>query len=71
MFAHDGSYSDCKNVENRTISDKILKDRVYENAKNCKYDGCQGALASMVYKFFGKEIVSVISLNEGTSWRIT
>ena len=32
------------------ISDKILKDRAYLIARNCKYDGYQRALASMAYK---------------------
>ena len=39
----------------RTISDKILKDRAYDIARNCGYDGYQRVLASMVYKFFDKE----------------
>ena len=38
-----------------TISDKILKDRAYEIARNCKYDGHQRALAGMVYKFFNEK----------------
>ena len=33
----------------RTISDKILKDRAYEIARNHNYDGYQRAFASMVY----------------------
>ena len=40
---------DYKN--NGTISDKILKDRAYEIARNRNYDGYQRALASMVHKF--------------------
>ena len=40
-----------KYLAKRTISDKILKDRDYEIARNHKYDGYQRALASMVYKF--------------------
>ena len=32
----------------RTISDKFLKDRAYEIARNPKYDGYQKPLASMV-----------------------
>ena len=36
----------------RTISDKSLKNRAYEIARNDKYDGYQRALASMVYKFW-------------------
>ena len=49
FFTHDAAYSDLANI---TISDKILKDRFYEIARNCKYDGYQRALASIVYKVF-------------------
>ena len=54
-FAHDAAYSDSKDLAKRTISDKILKERAYEIARNCKYDGYQRALASMVYKFFDEK----------------
>ena len=54
-FAHDAAYSDGKDLAKRTISDKILKERAYEIARNCKYDGYQRALASMVYKFFDEK----------------
>ena len=47
-FGHNAAYSDSKYLAKRTISDKILKDRAYEIASNCKNDGCQRALASMV-----------------------
>ena len=36
----------------RTASDKILSDKVFNIAKNPKYDGYQRGLGSMVYKFF-------------------
>ena len=49
------AYSDSKDLAKRTILDKILQDRTYEIARNCNYDGYQRALASMVYKFFGKK----------------
>ena len=52
-FAHDAAYSDSKDVAKRTISDKVLKDRAYEIARN--HDEYQRALASMVYKFFDKK----------------
>ena len=42
-FAHDAAYSDSKNLAWRTISDKILKDRAYEIARNRGYDGYQRA----------------------------
>ena len=51
-FAHDAAYADSKNLAKRTVSDKILKDKAYEIARNCKYDGYQRALPSMVYKSF-------------------
>ena len=51
-FAHDTAYSDSKDLAKRTILDKILKDRAYEIARNCNYDGYQSSLASMVYNIF-------------------
>ena len=64
MFAHDGAYSDSKDLAKRTISDKILQDRAYEIARNRGYDGYQRALASMVCKVFSKKTRSGISVNE-------
>ena len=46
----------------RTISDKTLKEKAYEIARNRKYDGYQRALASMVYKFFSKKEKSMRDL---------
>ena len=63
-FALDAAYSDSKDLAKRSISDKILKDRAYEIAKNRNFDGYQRALASMVYKFFYKKTGSEISANE-------
>ena len=48
-FAHNATYFDNKNLSKRTISDKILRDKGYEKAKNRNYTR---ALASMVYKIF-------------------
>ena len=61
---HDAAYSGSNDLANRTISDKILKDRAYEIARNCKYDVYQWALASMIYNFFDKKIGSRVSVNE-------
>ena len=63
-FAHDAAYSDSKYLAKITNSDKILKDRADEIARNCGYDGYQRTLASMVYKFFDKKTVSGVSVNE-------
>ena len=35
-FAHDTAYSDSKDLAKITVSDKVLKDRVYENLNKCK-----------------------------------
>ena len=51
-FANNAAYSDSKDLAKRTNSDKILKNRAYEIARNRNYDGYQRELASMVYKFF-------------------
>ena len=40
-FAHDATYSYSKDLNKRTISDKVLKDRPYEIVINPKYDGYQ------------------------------
>ena len=63
-FAHDAADSASKDLAKTTISDKILKDRAYEIARNCKYDEYQRALASMAYKFFDKKTGSGVSVNE-------
>ena len=63
-FAHDVAYSDSKNLAKRTISDKILKDRAYEICRNHQCDGYQGALASLIYKFFEKKMGAGVSVNE-------
>ena len=54
-FAHDSAYSDRSSLAKRTISDKILKDRGYELARDPGYDGYHRALPSMVCKFFDKK----------------
>ena len=38
----------------RTASDKVLRDKAFDIAKNPKNDGYQQGLASMVYKFLTK-----------------
>ena len=48
------AYGDFKDLARRTASDKVLRDKAFNIAKNPKYDGYQRGLASMVYKFFDK-----------------
>ena len=54
-FQHDSAYADHKDLINRTKSDKVLRDKVYDIASNPEYGGYQRGLASMVYKFFDKK----------------
>ena len=54
-FRHDMAYGDFKDLGRRTASNKVLRDKAFNIAKNPKYDGYQRGLASMVYKFFDKK----------------
>ena len=58
-FQHDIAYGDFKDLKRRTVSDKTLRDKVFNIAKNPKYDGYQRGLASMVYKFCDKKSASL------------
>ena len=49
------AYGDFKDLARRTASDKVLRDKAFNIAKNPKYDGYQRGLASMVYKLFDKK----------------
>ena len=53
-FQHDMAYGDFKGLIKRTFSDKILRDKAFNIAKNPEHDGYQRDLASMVYNFFDK-----------------
>ena len=48
------TYGDFKDSTKRTASDKILRDKAFNIAKNPKYNGYQRGLASMVYKVFAE-----------------
>ena len=54
-FQHDMAYRDFKDLARRTASDKILRDKAFNIAKNPKHDGYQRVLASMIYKFFDEK----------------
>ena len=49
------AYEDFKDLVRRTASDKFLRDKAFNIAKNPKYDRYQRGLVSMVYKFFDKK----------------
>ena len=54
-FQHDMVYGKYKDLDRRTHSDKVLKDKAFEIANNPKYHGYQRGLASIVYKIFDKK----------------
>ena len=49
------AYGNFKDLTRRTASDKVLRDKAFNIAKNPKYDKYQRGLASMVYKFIDKK----------------
>ena len=52
------AYAYFKDLAKRTPSDKFLRDKAFNIAKNPKYDGYQRGRASMVYKS-QKEVVLI------------
>ena len=59
-FQHDMTYGKYKDLTKRTQSDKVLRDKAFEIASNPKYDGYERGLASMVYKFFVKNLLKAV-----------
>ena len=59
MLSTGMGYGDFKDLKRRTASDKILRDKAFNIAKNPKYDGYQRGLTSIVYKFFDKKSASL------------
>ena len=60
-----------KDLARRTASDKVLRDKAFNIAKNPKYDGYQRGLASVVYNFFDKKpqlVVLIMKLNKINYW---
>ena len=49
------AYGDFKDLAKRTSSDKFLRDKVFNIAKNLEYDEYQRDLASIFYKFFDRK----------------
>ena len=44
-----------KDLNKRADSDKVLRDKAFNFAKNPKYDGYHCGIASIVYTFFDKK----------------
>ena len=63
------AYRNFKDLARRTVSDKLVRVKTFNLAKNPKYDKYQRGLASMVYKLFaekskGSGFKSVMKQNE-------
>ena len=54
------AYEDFKNLARRTASDKVLREKAFNIAKNPKYDGYQRSLASRGYNFVDKKTTSFV-----------
>ena len=54
-FQHDMTYNKYKDLERRTQSDVVLKNKALKIASNPKYNGYERELASMINKFFDKK----------------
>ena len=48
------SNKDSKDLLRKTSTDKVLRDKAFNIAKNPKCDGYQHGITSMVYKFSDK-----------------
>ena len=54
------AYGDFKDLARRKFSDKVLRDKTFNIAKNPEYDSYQRGLVFMVYKFFDKTSQAVV-----------
>ena len=49
------AYGDFKDLAKRTASDKVLRNKAFNIAKNSKYDGYKKRFVSIVYYFFDEK----------------
>ena len=54
FFQHDMACEGFEGLARKRASGKILRDKIFNTAKNLKYDGYRREHASMVYNFFNK-----------------
>ena len=63
-FPHDTAHFDNKYFAKRTISDKIFKDRAYEDARNCKKTGSGISVNEQLAKELHKPVIKKNSKQE-------
>ena len=54
------AYGDFKDLTRTKASEKILRDKVFNSAKNPKYDEYQKVMTSMVHNIFDKKLLIVV-----------
>ena len=64
-FQHDMACGDFKGLAGKTASDKVLRDKAFNIARNPKYDGYERGLASMGF-FFHKKSSSLTDKSAGS-----
>ena len=62
-FQHDMTYGDFKDLARRRASDKVLRDKAFNIAKDPKYNGYQRRLAAMVYESLIKSLHVVVLIH--------
>ena len=56
-FQHDMAYGDFKDLKRRTFSDKVLRNKAFNIAKNSNYDGYQRGLAAIIFFIKRQKVV--------------
>ena len=66
---HDTDYRELKDLLRRTASFNVLRDKVYNIAKNPKFNGYQRGIGSIVFNYFDKKssgvYTSSVVINSG------
>ena len=49
------AYGDLKNLQGRTVSDRLCSNKAFNTANNLEYDGYKQRLSPMVHKLYDKK----------------
>ena len=69
-FQHDMAYNKYNDLEKRTQSGTLLKNKAFKIASDPRYDGYERSLASMIYRFFDKKSSKNSSKEAGISMEL-
>ena len=64
------AYEDFKYLAQRTVFDKVLRDKSFNIAKIPNYDGYQRGLASLVLLHLQINLLLIIKLTKSASFRL-